>query len=101
MQVEHAGVRLEVHVHVLDQADRVVDVLLVQVDDLQLAEEEVRRVDGVGVDPQPVAEVHLVVHAHGVEEDVDVVAGRRLRRRPAASSRGAPLPPGPPTRNWS
>ena len=56
----------------------VVDVLLVEVDDLQLAEKEVGRVDGVGVDLEPVAEVDLVVHAHGVEKDVDVVARRYL-----------------------
>ena len=91
VQVEHSGVRVEVDVHVLHQRDDVVDVLLVQVHDLQLAEEEVGRVDGVGVDRQPVAEVDLVVHAHGVEEDVDVVAGRDLGvHGEAVADRGRP-----------
>ena len=60
-----------------------------------LLEKQVGRVDGVGVDLQPVAEVHLVVHAHGVEEDVDVVAGRHLREHrqvlPRSARRAAPL----------
>ena len=53
-------------------------VLRVEAPDLQLADERVRRRDRVVVDEQAVAHVEVVVHAHDVHEQVDVVdEGRR------------------------
>ena len=75
LQVEHPGVGLEVHIDVLAEGDHIVGVFLVEVHDLELAEEQVGRIDGVGVDLEPVAKIDLVVHAHRVQKDVDVVAG--------------------------
>ena len=88
--VEQVERRVVVHVaqrHVLDQGDDVVDVLLVDLADLHLGDERVRRRDRVVVDLQPLADVDVVVHAHDVEEDVDVVDERRLVRAALAGRR--------------
>ena len=74
-----------VHRQVLEERDDVVHVLLVDLADLQLGDEGVDRGDGVLVDIEPPADVDVVVHAHHVEEDVDVVdqggsTGWRARR---------------------
>src|SRR5450830_2150527 len=65
----------------LAQGDHVVRVLLVELLDLQFAEKQIRRVDGVGVDVQTVAKVDLVIHLHPIEEDVHMVEGRGARNR--------------------
>jgi hypothetical protein len=66
---------------VLEQGDHVVHVLLCDLADLQLGDQDVGRRDGVGVDVQTTLDVDVVVHAHDIQEDVDVIdhRGREVR----------------------
>lgn len=64
------------HGQVLEQADDVVHVLLVDPADLSLGDEGVDGGDRVLVDLDPFADVDVVVHLHDVEKDVEVVDER-------------------------
>jgi len=52
--------------------EEVVEVLLVHLDDLYLRHEQVGEGESVGIDCQPVLEIHCVVHAELVQEHLDM-----------------------------
>ena len=69
--VDRLAVRIADRV-ALEERERVPDVLLVQLRDLELGQKQLRQRDRDGVDLEPGVERDLVGHGEGAHEDVDL-----------------------------
>src|SRR3954469_937002 len=66
------------HLVAMGEEQRVADALLVELDDLQLRQQQLREGDGPVLYLEAIAERDLVAHAERADEDVDLAVVRRV-----------------------